>query len=63
MAKLEYLPMENTWNLSIFIKAPIKSRSCPLVLQINFVQKIAFLHYLRSIFIYMFALFNIREIL
>ena len=27
MAKLEYLPGENTWNLSIFIKAFIKSCS------------------------------------
>ena len=39
MTILEDLLVENVWNLSIFIKALLKSHSCSLVLKIGFILK------------------------
>ena len=39
MVILELLPVEDIWNLSIFIKVLIKSHSCFLVLKISFILK------------------------
>ena len=57
MAKLGYLLVKNTWNLSIFINIFIKLHS--LVWKLVSSKKFRFLHSLQSIFIYMFAWFNL----
>ena len=57
MARLEYLSVENTWNLSIFVKAVVKSRSCSLVLQTSLVQNILLFTLSSKYFLYMFAWF------
>ena len=61
MAILEYLPVENRWNLSIFIKALVKSRSCFLVLKTSFFQKSFFFfsHCLQSIYFYTVCLHDL----
>ena len=58
MVILEHLPVENIWNLSIFIKGLIKSHPCSLVLKIsflkNFLPRIIF-----SIFLYAVCLHDL----
>ena len=53
MTILEDLLVENVWNLSIFIKALLKSHSCSLVLKIGLIlKKFPFSHYLQGIILY-----------
>ena len=57
MTILEYLPVENIWNLFIFIKALIKSHSCFLALKISFMQNIFFLT-LSSKYLSLYCMFS-----
>ena len=56
MAILEYVPVNNTWCLFIFIKAFIKSYSYSLLLKISFIQKL-FLFALSSKYFFLYCTF------